>query len=669
MPLLRLTFLALVLSVVSAGAQPTRRASFDFTGDGTSDLLFRSSQGAIGFWDVDAGGAINRQLVGTADISWAIQGAGDYNGDGTADLLFRHQVTGAVGYWPIAAGNATGFVPLIWNTSGDWHIVGSLTHTDFNGDGRSDILWRNDSGWLGYYALSGSGPFQFDWVSIGTYDRRWTVVATGDFDGDGRDDVLFRHETTRATAFVRIGSGGATWVDLTPTLGSEWALVAVGDFDGDRTDDVYWVRKDVAGQSDAEGWWNIDAGAVTEFRAVPDQIGTLFLASIQAAGNYFGDGTDDLLQVRSQIRPEPILPNLTATLWNLLAGTVTFNRSLGYFDQPGSWALVPARLSGQLGPPPARRRTVYDFTGDGSSDLLWRNADGQLWFWDFNPSSVTLGGYSENRVVLGTVSLDWDIVGVGDYNGDRTSDILFRNRATGAIGYWAIAQGSMREFVPLRWDLGLEWQVVSSRNRSDLNGDGRDDILLRHVNGALGMYLVTGPGAFQIQWAPLGDLDPAWTVTGTGDFSGDGAEDILVRQVSTGATRYARMSGAGIQAWVDLTASLDAGWYVGALGDFNNDGFTDIYWRTSTTLPEGYWDMASGSVSGFRINQQFAQFPGQPTLGFTSGDYHGDRSEDVAAFFPGDTPTVWNTWWMLGFVTGIDSERNWNTVPAGWTLQ
>jgi hypothetical protein len=31
----------------------------------------------------------------------------------------------------------------MWDVSADWHVVGT---GDFNGDGLTDILWRNDDG-------------------------------------------------------------------------------------------------------------------------------------------------------------------------------------------------------------------------------------------------------------------------------------------------------------------------------------------------------------------------------------------------------------------------------------------------------------------------------------------------------------------------------------------
>jgi hypothetical protein len=42
---------------------------------------------------------------------------------------------------------------------------------------------------------------------------------------------------------------------------------------------------------------------------------------------------------------------------------------------------------------------------------------------------------------IGPSSTDYDVVGVGDFNGDHTDDILFRDPTTGDVGYFAMSNG------------------------------------------------------------------------------------------------------------------------------------------------------------------------------------------------------------------------------------
>ena len=88
--------------------------------------------------------------------------------------------------------------------SSDWHV---LATGDFNGDGRTDVLWRNDNGtvtdWLGQ--SNGSLASNPVYASIPT---NWHVVATGDFNGDGIDDILVRSDTGQIGDWLGQSNGG-----------------------------------------------------------------------------------------------------------------------------------------------------------------------------------------------------------------------------------------------------------------------------------------------------------------------------------------------------------------------------------------------------------------------------------------------------------------------------
>ena len=64
-----------------------------------------------------------------------------------------------------------------------WHIVGT---GDFDGNGRTDILWQNDNAAVsiwdngligGAHIISNAG-----WVA-----SSWHIAGAGDFDGNGRE--------------------------------------------------------------------------------------------------------------------------------------------------------------------------------------------------------------------------------------------------------------------------------------------------------------------------------------------------------------------------------------------------------------------------------------------------------------------------------------------------
>ncbi|MEO8141377.1 MAG: M10 family metallopeptidase C-terminal domain-containing protein, partial [Sphingomicrobium sp.] len=65
---------------------------------------------------------------------------------------------------------------------------------DFNGDGRSDILWRNIDGQMSNWLGQANGGFvQNNANAAAVVPTSWQIAGTGDFNGDGRDDILWRN--------------------------------------------------------------------------------------------------------------------------------------------------------------------------------------------------------------------------------------------------------------------------------------------------------------------------------------------------------------------------------------------------------------------------------------------------------------------------------------------
>jgi hypothetical protein len=90
---------------------------------------------------------------------------------------------------------------------------------DFNGDGRSDILWRSTSGALIDWTMNGSViASSGELTSNGTVmrpDASWHVVEIGDFDGNGNSDILWRNDNGALAEWLM--NGNAITQTLTPT--------------------------------------------------------------------------------------------------------------------------------------------------------------------------------------------------------------------------------------------------------------------------------------------------------------------------------------------------------------------------------------------------------------------------------------------------------------------
>ncbi|MCA1652600.1 MAG: FG-GAP-like repeat-containing protein, partial [Sphingomonadales bacterium] len=272
----------------------TSPATNDFNGDGRSDILWREDAGALSDWLGTAVGGFtgnDANAFSQAPTSWHIAGSGDFNGDGRVDVLWRSD-SGALSDWLATASG--GFTPNDANAYAlvptSWHVVGT---GDFNGDGRADILWRNDAGILSDWLATASGGFSAnDANAFAQVSTSWTVVGTGDFNGDGRADILWRNDAGVLSDWLGTASGGfaANDANASVTVAASWHVAGTGDFNGDGRDDILW-RSDGGELSDWLG--TVNGGFTPNNSNALHQVATDW--SVAAVGDYDGDGRDDIL--------------------------------------------------------------------------------------------------------------------------------------------------------------------------------------------------------------------------------------------------------------------------------------------------------------------------------------------------------------------------------------
>lgn len=179
-------------------------------------------------------------------------GTGDFDGDGDSDILLRNNdlVPGPEGS---VAGRPTTVLFLqdgAVASQANWGVspVGGRVKgiTDFDGDGTSDVLWRDENGRLKLWYWGVSGNVDLNYRNEGAVgDLDWDVKAVGDFNGDGYADIAWRHDNGQVAIWLMVGSifteefyPGGTNPGLT------WAIQGVGDFDADGRSDLLWRRAD-----------------------------------------------------------------------------------------------------------------------------------------------------------------------------------------------------------------------------------------------------------------------------------------------------------------------------------------------------------------------------------------------------------------------------------------
>jgi hypothetical protein len=219
----------------------------DYNGDGISDVLWRSSfNGDVFEWLGQSNGVFvnNLSAVYQLSIEYQVAANGDFNGDGRSDVLWRSSVTGNVIQW-LGQTNGTfaNNAAAAFQMGTDWTL---LSAQDANGDTRSDLIWRNEQGQVVQWLGQANGTFVANASATYTLGLNWTLVGNGDYNGDGRDDIIWRDQAGGSviTWLAQADGSFANNPGAAFSLPSEWRVDGTDDYNGDTRDDLVWRNDD-----------------------------------------------------------------------------------------------------------------------------------------------------------------------------------------------------------------------------------------------------------------------------------------------------------------------------------------------------------------------------------------------------------------------------------------
>jgi lysophospholipase L1-like esterase len=207
--------------------------------------------------------------------------AADFNGDGLSDLIARDDATGTLRMWLRNTGGTFGAAVTV---TGGWRPFSQTAAADFNSDGKADIIARDGAGNLKMWLGHGDGTFGAAQQVTTGWDFTQTAVA--DFDGNGKADIIARDSAGNLKIWAGHGDGtfGAA---AQLTTGWDFTQTAAADFNGDGQADI--IARDSAGNLKM---WTHNAGGY--FNAA-QQVTAGWNFSQTVAADFDGNGKADII--------------------------------------------------------------------------------------------------------------------------------------------------------------------------------------------------------------------------------------------------------------------------------------------------------------------------------------------------------------------------------------
>jgi hypothetical protein len=392
----------------------------------------------------------------------------DFNRDGKADVLWRNESTGSYHVWLMKRTGIASRKTIRREADRNWQVQAAA---DFTGDRRADILWRHArSGENRLWVMNGFAITRV--VALPALgDTDWRVAGASDFTGDGQADILWRHEATGENMLWPVVGGvrGAP-LTMTPLPDLAWRVAGVGDLNGDGRADVLW-RNAESGENLV---WLVDGSTVASTGSLPPLADLAW--TVADVADFDGDRKCDVLWRHGQLGDN--------RLWMMDWVSLVRDAALPPMPDP-DW----------------RVGLAADVSGDGKADILWRHVRlGQTELWLMNGDTRL----SQASLTGGTTAPAW---AVASHPPPAPAATLFVTTLLPEGGAVTTATGTAT--------LLLAADEASAELSLDFSGLTSDEIAV-HVHGPADPS-GTAPPVFSL---PLGTFaDVTWSFEPTGGLS------------------------------------------------------------------------------------------------------------------------------------------------------
>ena len=380
-----------VRDLTTGGPGSTAYFSID---DGTTDL---------GSWNNEASNGDLGDWYGANIPNGGDDAFDDYSSSGVVNIVSQSDITlmNALG-WTSATGTPSPTVSY------------------------ADVLWRNTDGTLAEWLMNGSTivsdqPPTYQGTAVSP-DASWNIVGIGDFGGDDVTNILWQQSTTSELAdwvmngSTIVSSQAITSQGAAVAPNASWSVAGIGDFNGNGDDDILWQQSGTGALAE----WLMNGSQISS-SATPTYQGIAVSPdaswSIAGIGDFTGNGNDDILWQQSG----------TGALaeWLMNGGTISSSATPTYqgsaVSPDASWSVAG----------------IGDFTGNGDADILWRQSGTEsLVEWQMNGGTISSSSAITYQGSAVAPASSWNIIEIGDFTGTGTSDILWQQSGTGALIEW-----------------------------------------------------------------------------------------------------------------------------------------------------------------------------------------------------------------------------------------
>jgi hypothetical protein len=355
---------ALLARIEGGPSAPPTFPVADLNGNGTSDVLWRHTDGRVAAWLMDGLATVGSNELIAAGTGWSVSRIADLDGDGKADLVWSHDDGRLAVY--LMDGLAPAATAQLLNAGSGWHVSQTA---DLDGDGRSDLVFEGDDGTVAAWLMNGTSVASG--ATIMAAGSGWHVTRVADFDADGKDDLLWTHEDGRVAIWLMDGLAVKATNQIL-NAASGWTALHAADVDGDMKADIVW------GHTDGRiAIWLMD-GAVMASGGEVMGPGTGW--TVARTGDFDFDLKTDLVWQH---------PDGRVAVW-LMNGLVP-KQTTQLLNAGSGWNVA----------------SLEDLDGDGKADIVWQNVDGSVALWLMDGTTMTSGSG-----ILGP-GTGWSVSGAG----------------------------------------------------------------------------------------------------------------------------------------------------------------------------------------------------------------------------------------------------------------